>query len=180
MAEVDDIGTWETITALAERRGVSKGAMSRMVKRFETLGLLSSKPGDDRRVKLVNVAEFDRAASDATDAVRELNGSARASGSLAEAQTRRASYDADLKRLQLEERLGKLIPIEDAQDSMVKCAEGLVRVIDQVSARAEELAAAVAKDGEAGALTYLKGFARDLRELLARSMKLLADDDEEE
>jgi DNA-binding MarR family transcriptional regulator len=175
-------GYWLSVSELARLRGVDKAAISRRAKRYEEQGLLKPKAGRGG-VKLICVAEFDRAAGMATDAVRELNG---AGGGAAPApvaatagdpvlpreQARRAAYDADLKKLDLDERLGKLLPVEDVEHAMVECAEAMVRIIDQVPGRAEEVAAAVASDGTAGARTFLRDFARDLRTRLAQEMRL--------
>ena len=178
---MDDVdGYWVTISELARLRAVDKAAISRRVKRYEADGLMQTRPGKGG-TKLVSVAQFDRAAGQATDAVRELNGTGAAVASpavpgdpsLARQQARRAGYDADLKQLELEERLGKLLPVADVEHAMVACAQELVRVIEQMTARAEECAAGVAKDGVLGARAFLKALARDQRELLARSMTLL-------
>jgi DNA invertase Pin-like site-specific DNA recombinase len=68
---MDEIeGHWAKVTELARLRGVSTAAISRRVTRFETLGLLKTRPGNARS-KLVNVAEFERIAGATT--VQERN-----------------------------------------------------------------------------------------------------------
>ena len=49
----------------------------------------------------------------------------------------------------------KLIPVEGVSRAMEACAGAIVRAIEQMPARAEEIAAAVAKDGAAGARGFL-------------------------
>ncbi len=175
-------GLWMSVSELAKAKGVSRQSMHERVARLEQQGAITLRPGQGR-AKLVNVAEFDRAAGETLDAVRALNGAAAAAAGpadpvLAKEQARRAAYDADLKQLDLEERLGKLIPVADVEDAMTTCAETMVRGIEQLPGRADELAAAVARDGAVGARTLLKIIARELRESLARALTLRAGEDE--
>ncbi len=171
-------GLWLTVSELARQRGVDKAAISRRITR---LGL-ELRPGP-RNSKLVNVAAFDHAVGTSTDAVRAANSAKAAAREqeasagedkvLAREQARRAAYDADLKKLDLDERLGKLLPVDSIEDAMSRCAEAMVRNIDQIASRADDLAAAVARDGGAGARRELKVIARELRETLARELRLL-------
>lgn len=160
----DDV--WVTVSELARQRNVDKAAISRRVKRFERDGLVNCKAGSGK-TKLVNRAEFDRAAGVAGDAIRELAAKPKeplpAPGGLARAQTDRVGYQAELARLDLEERMGKLVRIEDVEASMVRCAEVLVKVIEQLPSATD--------DPKVRAI--LKTSARNLREALAREMRLL-------
>lgn len=180
--EPDD-RVWMSISDLAREQMVDKAAISRRVKRLEAQGLVTTRRGRGG-TKLVAAAEFYRASEQATDAVRALNGgSARdvaaldaiAPGdpSLARQQARRAGLDADLKELELQERLGQLLPIKDVEAAMVRCAEAMVRAVDQIGGRADDLAAAVARDGVGGARTILRELSRDLRVRLGQEMRLL-------
>lgn len=169
---------WVSISELARMRGVTKAAISKRVAR---LGIETR--NGPRNIKLVNLATFDYIVGSETDGVRELNGSAALgnvrgkrgeSQILTREQARRASYDADLKRLELEERLEKLIPVVDVTHAMSRCAEVMVRTIDQITSRSEEIASAIASDGVAGARKELKAIAREMRETLARELQHLA------
>ena len=174
-------GLWMSVSELAKAKGVSRQSMHERVARLEQQGAVTLKAGQGR-ARLINVAEFDRAAGESFDAVRSLNGTgvattlaSRVDGAdpvLAREQARRAAYDADLKQLDLEERLGKLIPVEEVEQAMTTCAETMVRGIEQLPGRADDLAAAVARDGAAGARAALKVIARELRESLARALTL--------
>jgi DNA-binding MarR family transcriptional regulator len=181
-----------TISQLGRLRGVDKAAISRRVARLEAQGLLKSQRGA-RGTKIVNIAEFDRAAGEATDAIRELNGRgagatqsglARGDGTaiepadpiLSREQARRASYDADMKKLDLEERLGQLVSVDRVQRAFADCAQIVAQAAGQMVGRAEENAAAVAKDGVQGARAWLKRATHDLCEAVARSATLLADE----
>lgn len=195
-------GLWLSISDLARLRGITKGPLSRRVKRLEEGGFIATKTGE-RGAKLINVAEFDRAAERTIDAVRAQNGrrarkrlvlvvddAADAdkthapsvgddgdddfSPVLAKEQARKVAYQADLAKLQRDEKLGKLLPIEKIADAAASCADALNRVIDQLPARADEIASAVAKEGEAGARAFLRSVARDMRERMADEMQRLA------
>ena len=174
---------WLTISDLARERGVDKSAVSRRVARMEGLGLVTTRV--QGKAKLVNLAEFNRAAASTVDGVRELNGrgatgppDAGAPNSddpvLAREQARRVGYSADLAKLDLDERLGRLVEVEAVRLSLETCALELVRVIDQLPARADALAAAVAKEGVAGLRAALRAVARAWRDTLARAAERFA------
>jgi DNA-binding MarR family transcriptional regulator len=180
-------GLWLTVTDLARRMGISKQAASKRVDRLETGGHVKTRPGP-RGTKLVNLAEFDKAAGETTDAIRELNGAgekslplpgAAADPVLAREQARRVGYAADLAKLDLDERLGKLLPIADVEAAMVDCAEAMVRKIDQLPTLADQVASAVAREGALGARSFLRTIARDLRKSLETEMRLIAESTQE-
>ena len=178
VAQTEPIGLWLSISALAKLRGVSKQAISKRAERLHAQGLLSRRDGP-RSTVLINVAEFDRAVGDTTDLARatthaDAPAPKKEGAALvySDEQARRVAYLADIAKLDLDERLGKLAPIDAIEAAMVRCAEAMVRIIDQLPARADDLAIAVAAEGAPGARAALKGFARDLRETLARELKL--------
>ena len=182
----DGNGLWVPLSELARLRGVTKGPLSRRISRLEAQGYDLSRPGPGGS-KLISVAAFDRATNEATDVVRATNGGAaqpattpapaKAGEDLvyAREQARNAAYSADLKRLELDERLGRLLSIEDVVDAMTRCAGAIVRGLDALPSSADDIAAAVARDGSYGARRLLKQRALDLRETLSREMRLLAD-----
>jgi DNA-binding MarR family transcriptional regulator len=183
MAGVDGVAPDHvSLAELARLRGVSRQALAKRVDRLEARGALATIRGQ-RGERMISIAQFDRATEETTDAVRAGNGApAESSPKLAHAQALRAGYAAEIARLDLDERLGRLLPIEDVERAMTACAEAMVRLIDQMPTRADDLAAAVARDGTQGARVFLREMARDLRARLAQEMRLLgaapsADDD---
>ena len=172
-----------TITELAKRKGVSKQAVSKRVARLQTEGKLTIHAGE-RGSRLVSLAEFDKAIGETTDLGRET-AAATVRGSRAvdpvaghvytDEQARHMAYKADLARLDLDERLGKLVAVDKFADAGARIAEALVRVLDGLASRADDVASAVAKDGVTGARAVLKGMGRDLREALNRELVTLAD-----
>lgn len=179
-------GLWLPLSELARLRGVTKGPLSRRVARFEEQGISLSRPGPGN-TKLINVAAFDRATEETTDVVRATNGGdstavAAPSPQLpgealvySREQARNAAYAADLKWLERNERLGLLLPIDDVVEAMTQCADALVREMSDLPMRADEIAAAVARDGEAGARRELKRIETQMRVALSAAMQRLAD-----
>ena len=177
----DDLsaGLWLSITQLAELKGVGKGWISERVKALESAGRIETKI--EGRSKLVNLAQYDRAVGETGDAVKEGAAATRADADDAEKnpalrdhQARAAQYTADLKFLDLEERLGRLVPVAEVEDAAQKCAEATVRIIDRLPTYADAIAAAVGKDGPAGARAKLKEIARELRSGIAEAHGELA------
>jgi DNA-binding MarR family transcriptional regulator len=166
---------WLTISALAVHRGVDKSAVSRRVTRLESMGLLSTRT--QGRLKLVCVADFDRATAATVDSVRELNGGgASAHGRdagvdvglvLANEQALRASYDAQLKRMDLEERQGKLVEVDKVRRAIEGCSAELARKVNALPSRSDALASAFLKDGAAGLRAALRAEAHAMLKILA-------------
>jgi hypothetical protein len=153
------------------------------VARLVDAGKLEVRPGKGK-TKLINVAAYDRAVGETTDLSKEQGAATKAamagdSGAsrdptFTQHQATRAGYEAELKRLDLEERLGKLRSVEDVEASAIKCGEAVVRIVEDKILRAEELAAAVAKDGVNGARRILKEIVFAEREQIAKAFSELA------
>lgn len=62
---------WVTVSNLARRLRVSKQSTSKRIERLESSGVLQTRSGP-RGTKLVDLAQFDKAAGELTDAVRQL------------------------------------------------------------------------------------------------------------
>ena len=192
MAEPGDeaSGEWLTVSALARARGVDKAAISRRVARLEAAGALTTRAGE-RGTKLINVAEFDRVAGETVDAVRSANGrragAARdgdvvaSGGLLSRAQASKTAAQARLAHLELGQRLGQLLPIDEMRRAASDCALRLRRSVETMHARAEDVAAGLARDSsfartllaamrndQAGARSFFKALSRDQLDELAR------------
>ncbi|NEW96632.1 hypothetical protein [Rhodopseudomonas sp. BR0G17] len=178
-----DAGLWLSISEIARQKGKSRQAVAKRVAGLVEAGQLETKAGADG-TKLVNLAQYDRAVGDTGDAVKEAAAQTRseadaaapgdASPVLRDHQARAAQYTADLKYLDLEERLGRLVPLADVADGANRAAEAIVRVIDRLPSHAETVAGAVGKDGPAGARAALKEIAREIRAAIAEAMGILA------
>lgn len=177
-------GLWISVSALAVCKGVTKQTISERVARLVDAGKLEVKPGKGR-AKLINVAQYDRAVGETTDLSREQGAQTRSGsetaardGTFTKHQADRAGYEAELKRLDLEERLGRLRTVADIENATVTCGETVVRLIKQLVLSADEIAAAVAKDGVTGARNALKHIEFDLCTRIAEAFtKIAAADD---
>lgn len=180
-------GSWLTITELAAAKGVSKATISERVSRLEGQGRLVTRR--DGKSKLVNLAEFDVAVGETTDLAKVQAIATRqqsAPPSLADAlpadpsapvytreQARHMAYKADLAEIDLKRRRGEVIETGLVTEAMARCSGAIVKLLDQMPGRADDLAAAVARDGAMGARAALKALAYDMRLALTREMRLI-------
>lgn len=182
---------WLSMTKLAAELGVTKQTVSERVKRLK----LELRPGKGRE-KLVDAAAYVRAAAETGDPAKQLaldtkehlepqaHGGALLRREAAEPQdpgyrdaaTREKLAKAQIAELELDERLGKLIPIAEVEDAMVACARMINGEIDRQVLRADEMVAAVGKDGVIGARRVIKQMGVALRTALAEAMALRAAD----
>lgn len=104
------------------------------------------------------------------------------SSGLTRAKTVSETYRAKIAELEYNERVGELLPIRDVQRAMERCAEMLVREVDQLPVHADDLATAFTRGGVAALRDALKERARGLRQTLSDNMRLTAaaEDDEDE
>lgn len=91
----------------------------------------------------------------------------------AQAQLRKIKLDADLKEIAKGQKLGELLSIDDIEDAMSKISEVLVRNIDSIPSKADDIVAAVRADGVAGARAALRAIAKDIRDKLAKALSNL-------
>ena len=185
--ELFDDGLWITVADLARRKKITRQSASERVKRLAADNLITVRRNG--RSTLVNLAEFDRAVGAVGDASKEAGAATKNDDATADAsakvnpqfrdhQTREKQYSADLKFLELGERLGTLIPAAGVEDSAIRVGEAIVRVIDRLPNAAQALAAAVCKDGEPGARGALKEIAREIRHEIAVALTAFANNSE--
>lgn len=182
---------WVSVSELARLKGLSKAAVSERVARFIKGGQLSTKAGKGK-VKLVNLAAFDRVAGETTDLSKATGHATRKAQTVAgipapslppnadplapiytAEQARHMAYKAESAKLDLEERQGKIVAITAVNQAMSKAGEAIARSLDQLPTLADDLAAAVAQSGAAGARTLLKSRAREIREMMTRELTAL-------
>jgi DNA-binding MarR family transcriptional regulator len=122
---------WASITELAEVKGRNKSAISRRVARLEEAGLLRTRRGP-KGEKLVNIEAFDRLVASHGDAVQEMNGmraSADSDPILSREQAKRAAADAEMKRMDLEERRGRILSADHAERFVDTCSANAQTVL---------------------------------------------------
>ncbi|MGA3304367.1 MAG: helix-turn-helix domain-containing protein [Methylovirgula sp.] len=177
-------GLWLSVSDIARRKGISKAALSRRVSRLEGDGLLETRAGP-RGAKLVNLAALDRVRNETTDLARAANGIGFRQRQhpndpafiYTHEQARRSAYDADLKKLELDEKLGKLLLVEDVAAAVTATGERIVHVLNSLPSRADEIMA-FASRGDLPALTQLlRKIVFDIRSAMADEMRAFAHDE---
>lgn len=179
---IDASGLWLTISELADAKQLGKSAVSERVARLEDQGLLTTRPGKGKS-KLVNLAEFDRVVGQVTDLAREQGAATRRAGAGDEAapestsgaysreQARRMAYQAELARLELEERLGSLVEVAKLRPIIAASAAAAVAVLDRLPQEADDLRAICARDEGAGLERALKAISHRMRAELAAAIE---------
>jgi transposase-like protein len=170
-------GLWESIADVARQKGITRQSLNERVDRLESDGLIEVRR--EGRAKLINVAQFDRVVGQVGDAFKEAGAETRAeaeietstaSPALRDHQARAAQYTADLKFLDLEERLGRLVPIDDFKSGGVKIGEAVVRILGRLPTYAEAVTAAAINDGVPATRAMLKQIERELRTAIAETV----------
>lgn len=180
-------GFWLSISDLAKRKGLSKQALAERVARFEAAGKVATRPGAGR-AKLVNVAEFDRAAGEIGDLAREQGAATRRAAVIPPPptapprpldpdapvytveQARNMAYKAELARLELEERQGKIVSVDVVRAAALKAGEEIVRVLERLPQAADDLAVALTKEGSHGVRLALKRVGIAMRNDIAAAL----------
>ncbi len=160
--------------AYARHRGVTRQAINKAINAKK----IQLREKDGR--KGIDPAEADRAlglnvqrvlAEDDGDNGREVS---RQAPGLTQARTATEVYKARLAELDYNERLGKLRPVEQIEMGAQRCAETMLRAIEGIVGRADDLAAQVTKEGVSGARAALRVIVRDLRGVASREFARLA------
>ncbi|WP_291854843.1 hypothetical protein [Bradyrhizobium sp.] len=166
----------------ARHRGVTKQAVGKLVKSGK---IALSVNAEGRRV--IDAAAADRALGEVRERVivrDEPEAGAPHRGAylppgdgagLTKAKIATEVYRARLSQLEYEERVGRLLRTEDVTRSMELCAEMIVRDIDRLPTRADDIAAAFTKGGVPAVRAALKDIARQTRETLEQNMRILSD-----
>jgi DNA-binding IscR family transcriptional regulator len=178
-----EAGLWLSVSEIARQKDKSRQAIAKRVDSLVEAGLLETRPGPGG-TKLVNLAQFDRAVGEVGDAFKEAAAETRAEAEiditspaspvLRDHQSRAAQYTADLKFLDLEERLGRLVPIEEAKTGGIKIGEAVVRIIGRLPTYAEAMTAVAVKDGVQGSRGLFKDIERELRVAIAEAIGEIA------
>ena len=182
-------GLWVSLRELARLKGVDVALISRRVALFVEEQKLATRPGP-RGAKLINRAEYDRLVGETGDPIKERaaetarlfregedaalakpdDGQAAAATN---AKRTAAVYDAEIKKLELGERLGHLIGRDDLLQARDRCGAAIATVIERLPLRAAEMSAAVAKGGESGAREVLGKIAFDISQSIAAALREL-------
>ena len=175
-------GVWMSITDVAKKRGISKQAVSKQLQRYEgTQHQVSTRKSG--RTKLVNIVEFDRARDALDDPSKLLDVEQpkkdAGDGGYKKHRTDREGYQAELARLELEERQGKLRHIDEIEDGLAKIGVELSQSFGMMITWADELSSAANKGGVDAVRAVLKKKARELAHKSADRLASVVETDEE-
>ncbi|WP_244424905.1 ArsR family transcriptional regulator [Methylobacterium nodulans] len=167
-----------SVSEIAERDGVSKTTVSLHVKRLCEKHDLHVERDHLGRVRKVNVAHYDFLRARFSDPSkvqapkRELP--VPGSDSYDEATRRRAWYDVEKRRLEVDELRGALIRRDRLVEAISSCGEALVRPLDLLSQEADNLAEIHTREGDHGLRKALRALGRRIRAEQATALKALA------
>lgn len=164
-----------SISELARERKVSKQVISKNLRRWADAGRAVPTRKEGKSL-LIKVAEYDAARGEVGDLARQM-GEATKKSSIADdptpqgqdgplytrEQARAKQYEADLKEIELIRVRGELVEVAQLRDAATQAAEAMLRAIDQMASRSEDLAAAT-NVPVAQCRQFLKSVARDLRQ----------------
>ncbi len=187
---------WISISELAKRAGIAQPGMSKRINRLVSKGLLEIRLGP-QGAKLINIVAYDRLRARTADGIRSLaiastrnsappaiprsenldpDDSQLGDPSLAKEQARRVGYQAELAKLDLQERLKELLPAEEVQKAFEVFGEKSIRALERFLSYSDEIATAVGKDGSQGARTVLKKAVHEVRKALAADIQAIMAD----
>ncbi|WP_342106360.1 helix-turn-helix domain-containing protein [Methylobacterium sp. SI9] len=181
-----------SIAEIAARDGVSKPTVSIAVKRLVEQHNLSVQRDRQGRVALVNVVQYDRLRGQHADLSKaQAPRPAALEAALAMPagpampidpsapvytveQARNMAYKAELARLDLEERQGKIVHVDAVRACALRAGEEIVRVLERLPQAADDLAVALTREGSHGVRLVLKQtvltMRRDIADALADAM----------
>jgi len=195
MPEVDGTlsGFMWSIAQIAERDGVSKQAVSKKARRLAQSHGLTTTRDLQGRIATINVVEYDhirglvddpsKARTDrrAPDKLQGLTPPSAVVGeTYDEALRQKTWYEAERSRLRLEEEKRQLVRVDELTDAVVDIASSIVRIVDRLPGRADELMLAFERDGVAGLRAALKIAASRMRDDISSEMERLSSRSEAE
>lgn len=178
-AEPHDAVMW-TPQQIADRDGTSKQAVTAKARKLATdHGLIVERDGRDRIIKL-NVVQFDKLRGKFADPSHAQAPKAKtakaapAADSRDEAMRLQAWTDAERSRLALDELKSQLLRADKINAAVDAAGDAIANIIDRLSNSADDLAAAVARDGSHGLRVALTAEAVRLRREIAAALRGIA------
>jgi hypothetical protein len=181
---------WVTVAELADSRGVTVQSVHQALKRWAKLGapVSTRKKGHEIAINLREyekrrgeVGSLPNASGQETVRLRNQDAPEPPGGadtipivSYGAAQARKTTYDAELKKLDLEQQLGRLVETSAVAASAEMAAATMAGLIERLHMRAEEIYSAGQRDGLVGVRTALKIVRRDLMSKIADEFAKMA------
>jgi hypothetical protein len=139
----------------------------------ELIDLVASDLKRGANVQRILAADLDEGDDEGADAAAPA-ATEKPSTGLTAIKIKREGYAAQLAELDLQQRLGKLRPVEDITKATQLCAETMLRQLGRMRGRADELTARAQADGVAGVRSLLAQIERDLRKTVSDAFAKLA------
>lgn len=169
-----------TVSQIATRDGVTKQAVSKKVAELVAIGLTVAR-APNGNVKTVNVVEYDRLRGRTDNPSKEQRPRVETSApvrdeseSYKEALRTKTWHESERLRLDLEERRGSLVSVDAVADAVVNCAGSITAIVDRLPNAADDLVAAVSREGVHGVRVELKKLATRIRNDIAEAMAQIA------
>lgn len=168
----DEAELFVTQAEYARHRGCSRAYVSKLVTSEKIPIVLGS-----RGEILIDVVKADLALGENVerlDEPREAEAPTADTKTLTKHRATTEEYRAKMARLVYEQRLGKVLPIDQVEESCTAFGEAIMRLVHTLPMFAEELTAAGAKDGIAGMRVALRGVERTLLQRIGAACEELA------
>ena len=170
-----------SITEIAARDGISKQAVSKKVKDLIEHGLAVERNARGH-IARVNLPQYDYLRGrhdDPSKAQRpapidDPTPPTVDPDSYDEALRKRTWYEAERKRLELEEKIGELIRVDQLAVAVDECGAEIVATVRRLQTEADTISAAVTRDGAHGLRVVLKQIENRMLGEIATSLDALA------
>ena len=170
-----------SITEIAARDGISKQAVSKKVKDLIGHGLAVERNGRGHIIS-VNLPQYDYLRGRHDDPSKAQRPApiddpappAVDPDSYDEALRKRTWYEAERKRLELGEKIGELIRVDELAAAVDECGAEIVAIVRRLQTETDTIAAAVTRDGAHGLRVVLKQVENRMLGEIATSLDALA------
>lgn len=168
-----------TVSQVAERDGVSKQAISKKVRDLADKHGLAVERDTRGHIIRLNVAEYDHLRGRYGDpsksqAPRRDQSDSPRGESYDEALRQKTWHDAERARINLEELKGELIRVSAIVEAVDHCGTAITHTVDRLINDADDITAAIARDGVHGCRVILKTIAARMRSDIADALSDLA------
>lgn len=172
----------QTPAELAARDGVSKQAITKTVRKLAEEKALEVERDDRGRIVRFNVAQYDFLRGKVGDPSKDQRpekpepstAPADSRAGYNDALTQKTIYEAETRRLALEEQIGKLVRVEELSDAVSECGATIAASIGQLQNATDALATAMTQNGVHGLRVELKKIENRIRGEIADSLAALA------
>jgi hypothetical protein len=172
----------QTPAEVAERDGVSKQAITKTVRKLAETKSLEVERDERGRIVRFNVAQYDFLRGKVGDPSKDQRpekpdpppAQSDSRAGYNDALTQKTIYEAETRRLALDEQIGKLVRVEELSAAVSECGASIVASIGQLQNATDALATAMAQSGTHGLRVELKKIENRIRGEIADSLSALA------